>query len=119
MTPMTPLAIERHSRRLSKVLRLWIVEERMVLEEIEYVLHDAGKRLYVGRLSIGHLPMPTKSPAELITLTRPDGAVWGDFVPNPDFWAEWLARWMAFCLPRQHELHQKLLKETSLWARSR
>ena len=90
----------------------------MVLNEIEDVLHGAGKRLYFGRDSVRDLPVPTESPAALIPVARPDGSPWGDFMPNPDFRADWLARWMALCLPRQHELHQRLLKETSLWARS-
>jgi transposase len=111
-------SVELHFRRVSKVLKLWTVEERMVLNEIEYVLHEAGKRLFVGRASIEYLLVPTQSPAELLPVARPNGAVWGDFIPNPDFWADWLARWIALCLPRQHELHQRLLKETSLWARS-
>ena len=90
----------------------------MVLNEIEDVLHEAGKRLYFGWGKVKDLAVPTQRPAELLNVARPDGAAWGDFIPNPDFWADWLARWMALCLPRRHELHQRLLKETSLWARS-
>jgi hypothetical protein len=35
--PDDPTSVERQFRRVSKVLRLWITEERMVLDEIEYV----------------------------------------------------------------------------------
>ena len=111
-------SLELHQRRMSEVVRLWIAEQNMVLTEIEYVLHEAGKRLYLGRDRISDIPLPTKRPAELIAIARPDGSVWGDFVPNPDFWADWLARWLALCLPNQHALHQRLLNETSLWAHS-
>jgi hypothetical protein len=116
--PIDTASLELHLQHISKALRLWIVEENMVLNEIEYVLHEAGKRLYLGRDLVNGIPEPTESPSKLMIVTRPDGSVWGDFVPNPDFWADWLGRWLARCLPRQHELHQRLLKETSLWARS-
>jgi len=101
-----------------KALRLWIAEQKMVLNEIEYVLHEADKSLYLGRDLLRDVPVLTESPSKLMSVTRSDGSVWRDFLPNPDFWADWLARWLAFCLPRQHELHQRLLRETSLWARS-
>jgi hypothetical protein len=116
--PDDTASLELHFQHISKALRLWIAEENMVLNEIEYVLHEAGKRLYLGRDLVSGIPEPTESPSKLMIVTRPDGSVWGEFLPNPDFWADWLARWLARCLPRQHELHQRLLKETSLWARS-
>jgi len=116
--PDDDTSLELHLRRMSRVLRAWIAEQNMVLPEIDHVLHEAGKHLYVGPAWLRDIPIPTESPAELIPITRPDGSVWGDFVPNPDFWAVWLARWLARCLPNQHALHQRLLNETSLWAHS-
>jgi hypothetical protein len=113
-----PDSVERHFRRVSNALKVWLAEESMVLNEIEHVLHEAGKRLYFGWGKVKDLPVPAQRPAELLPVARPAGAAWGDFIPNPDFWADWLARWMALCMPRQHELHQRLLKETSLRARS-
>ena len=95
--PDDDASLELHLRRMSKVLRAWIAEQNMVLTEIEYVLHEAGKRLYLGRDLISDIPLPTESPAELIAIARPDGSVWGDFVPNHDFWAE-LARPLACAL---------------------
>ena len=64
----------------------------MVLNEIEYVLHEVGKRLYLGGYLLRKVPVPTESPSELMSVARPDGSVWGDFIPNPDLWAAWLAR---------------------------
>jgi len=117
-SPDDPDSVERHFRRVSNALKVWLAEERMVLNEIEYVLYEAGKRLYFGWGKVKDLPVPAQRPMELLNVARPDGAAWGDFIPNPDFWADWLARWMALCWLRQHELHQRLLKETSHWARS-
>ena len=117
--PDSTASLELHLQVMSKAIRLWIAEEKMVLSEIEYVLHEAGKRLYLGRDRVSGIPVPTQGPSQLMSGTRPGGSEWGDFLPNPDYWAAWLARWLACCLPpRQHELHQRLLRETSLWARS-
>lgn len=55
----------------------------MVLNEIEDVLHEAGKRLYFGWGKVKDLAVPTQRPAELLNVARPDGAAWGDFIPNP------------------------------------
>jgi hypothetical protein len=103
---------------MSKALRLWITEESMVLEEVEYVVHEAAKRLHFGRDSVRAIPVPTKSPAELMSTIRPRKFAADELVPGPDFWADWLARWLACCLPRQDALHERVLRETSLWARS-
>ncbi|QNI31164.1 hypothetical protein H7849_18995 [Alloacidobacterium dinghuense] len=105
-------------RRILKALKLWVADERMVLNELEYVLHEAGKHLYQGRSSIQHYPVPTATPTQLLPAACPDKSKWGDFIPNPDYWAEWLARWLVLCLPRQEELQNRVLQETSLWART-
>jgi hypothetical protein len=98
---------------MSKALRLWIAEEKMVLNEIEYVLHEAGKRLYLSRDLVSGIPVPTESLSELTSVTRPDGSVWGGLYPQSRLLGQ-LACPMAGarCLPRQYELHQRLLKET-------
>jgi hypothetical protein len=91
----------------------------MVLDEIEHVLHDAGKQLFHGREFVKTLPIPTQKPEELLMPARPNPAKWGDLVPNPDYWSEWLARWLAVCLPGQGGLYELILRETSQWARDR
>jgi hypothetical protein len=108
----------RHKGRVLKAVTHWIEEERMVLNEIEHVLHGAGRQLLQGRELVKGMPIPTKRPEELLLPTRPNTSKWGDFIPNPDYWAEWLARWLAVCLPAQEDLQIELLRETSLWARS-
>jgi hypothetical protein len=35
-----------------------------------------------------------------------------------EFYADWLARWIACCLPREEELQNEVLRQTSIWARS-
>jgi hypothetical protein len=35
-----------------------------------------------------------------------------------EFYADWLARWIASCLPREEELQNEVLRQTSIWARS-
>ena len=68
---------------MSKVLRLWITEENMVLTEIEYVLREAGKHLHQGRGLLKHLPVPTKTPAELMAATRPSRSAEDELIPGP------------------------------------
>ena len=108
----------RQQRRVLKVLKQWITEQRMVLKEIEYVLDEAGKQLFRGREFVKSFPIPTRKPEELLALVRPDSSKWADR-EAPDYWAEWLARWLAVCLPAQQELHEEIQRETSLWARDR
>ena len=59
-SPDDPDSVERHFRRVSNALKVWLAEERMVLNEIEYVLYEAGKRLYFGWGKVKDLPVPHK-----------------------------------------------------------
>ncbi len=91
----------------------------MVLNEIECVIHAAGKELFKGRHFVRSIQVPTQKPEELLIPSRPNTQNWGDFICGPDYWADWLARWMALCLPGQDELYDETLRETSQWARDR
>jgi transposase len=99
-------------------VELWIKEEHMVLEEIEYVLHEAAKRLHFGRQTVRSIPVLSKSPSELVEVARPINRHIDEIIPGPDFWADWLARWLALCFPRQEELQNEVLRETGIRARS-
>ncbi len=107
-----------HFRRMTRVLRRWVLEEHMILPDVEHVVHEAGKRLFYSRESLKKLPVPTKSPTELLLLTRPANPVEDDMPSKLEFHADWLARWIACCLPREETLQDQLLRETSMWARS-
>jgi hypothetical protein len=111
-----PASLVRHKSGVLKKLKRWIAEQHMILDEIEHVLHDAGKRLFQGREFVKRIPLRTQKPQELLIPTRPNPAKWDDLVPNPDYWAEWLARWLAVCLPGQDDLYDQILRETSQWA---
>ena len=97
----------------------WITQEGLLAADLElFVLPEAGKLLHKQRHSLSQLPDPVKSPDELLALTRPTYAV-EDYMPSKmPFYSEWLARWLASCLPREEELQDKFLQETSIWARS-
>ena len=52
------------------------------------------------------------------SLTRPTYAV-EDYMPAMlGFYAEWLARWLACCLPGEEELQDEVLRQISIRARS-
>jgi hypothetical protein len=102
-----------------EVLQDWIGEESLILPDIEYVLHNAGKLLYEGRDAVNRLPEPSRSPAELLSLTRPNHDV-EDYMPAKlDHCAKWLARWLACCLPGKEEQQEEVLRQASKWSRSK
>jgi transposase-like protein len=110
--------LRRRLQHLLAVAQLWINQEGLLLPHLEFVLHEAGKRLYQHRHSLRQFPVPVKSPDELLSLTRPTYAV-EDYMPSKlGFYADWLARWLACCLPREEELQNEILRQTSIWARS-
>jgi hypothetical protein len=102
-----------------KVVQFWITQEGLLLPDLElFVLPEAGKRLYKHRHSLSQFPAPVKSPDELLSLTRPTYAV-EDYMPSKlGFYADWLARWLACCLPREEALQDEFLRLTSIWVRS-
>jgi hypothetical protein len=82
------------------------------------VLPEAGKLLHRHRYSVSQLRAPVRGPDEILSLTRPTGAV-EDYMPSKlGFYAEWLARWLACCLPQEEELQDEFLRQTSIWVRS-
>ncbi len=121
--PVRELSPDERRRRqrqdMLKVVQLWVTQESLILPDLEsFVLPEAGKLLHYHRHSQSHLPVPTKSPDELLPLTRPTYAV-EDYMPAKlSFYAEWLARWLACCLPREEELQDEILRQISIWARS-
>jgi hypothetical protein len=82
------------------------------------VLNETGKRLFQHRRSLRQFPLPVNSPEELLSLTRPTYTV-EDYMPSKlGFYADWLARWLACCLPREEELQDEVLRQISIRARS-
>jgi transposase-like protein len=116
------LSPDEHRRRrlqqLLAVVELWITQEALLLPDLElFVLPEAGKRLYQHRHSLSQFLAPVKSPDELLSLTRPTYV--GDYMPSKlGLYAEWLARWLACCLPREEELQDEVLRQISIRARS-
>jgi hypothetical protein len=121
--PTREFSPDEHRRQrlqqLLAVVQLWITQEGLLLSGLElFVLPGAGKRLYQHGHSLSQFPAPVKSPDELLSLTRPTYAV-EDYLPAKlGFYADWLARWLACCLPREEELQDEVLRQISLRARS-
>ena len=108
----------RHVKNMLSVVQAWIEEQRLVLTEIEYVLHEAGGHLHQGRRFVDRLPDSPHPPAELLRMTRPNHEVEDCMPARLEYCVRWLARWIACCLPREEDLQDHLLREISLWARS-
>jgi hypothetical protein len=113
---------ERHQQYwqlMLSVVKLWISQEGLIPPDLEeHVLPGAGKLLHQHKHFLSQLPDPVKSPDELLSLTRPTRAVEDYMTSKLPFYAEWLARWLACCLPRDEELQDEFLRQTSIWARS-
>ena len=110
---------QRHQQHMLKVVQLWITQEGLLLPDLDlFVLPKAGKLLHQHRHSLSQLPEPVKSPDELLSLTRPTYAVEEYMPAKLGFYAEWLARWLACCLPREEELQDEVLRQISIRARS-
>jgi transposase len=103
---------QQHWQLMLTVVNLWITQEGLILPDLElYVLPEAGKLLHHHRHFLSQLPESVRSPDELLSLTRPNRAV-EDFMPSKlPFYAEWLARWLACCLPRDEELQDEFLRQ--------
>jgi transposase-like protein len=111
--------LQRHWQLMLTVVQLWIRKEGLLLPDLElFVLPKVGKLLHQHRHSLSQFPAPVKSPDELLSLTRPTYAV-EDYMPSKlGFYADWLARWLACCLPREEELQDEVLRQISIRARS-
>lgn len=113
----SPKRWRRRPKSTLEVLQDLIADEDLILAEVEHVLHEAGKLLYQYRDAVNQLPESSRSPAELLPLTRPNQDV-EDYMPAKlDYCAEWLARWLACCLPRKEEQQDEVLRQASIWAR--
>jgi hypothetical protein len=108
----------RYVQYMVEVLQFWIGEQSLILPDIGYVLEMAGKHLYEGRSFVSRLPESLHNPVELLPLTRPNRVI-EDYMPAKlDYCAEWLARWLACCSPRDEELQDEVRRLTAKWARS-
>jgi hypothetical protein len=109
----------RHQQSLLEATQLWITQEGLLLPDLDlFVLPKTGKLLHQHRHSLNQLPEPVKSPDELLSLTRPTYAVEEYMPAKLGFYAEWLARWLACCLPREEDLQDEVLRQISIRARS-
>jgi hypothetical protein len=117
--PKKPKSPQLHWKQMLTAVKRWITQEGLIRPDLElFVLPEADKLLHRNRRTQSQLQEPVKSPDELLSLTRPPYAV-EDYMPSKlGFYAEWLAEWLACCLPREEQLQDEFLRQTSIWARS-
>jgi hypothetical protein len=110
---------ERYLWALLETAQCWIHEQGLVLVEIECVLVQAGKLLYLyrGRLSADKLPAPLRTRCELIVWARPERAE--DDASGLDQYAHWFARWLVLCLPGEEDLQNEVCCQILIRAQSR
>ena len=108
---------EKASRRLLDVAKTWLVAQISVIAEVEYAIEKAGKLLHIHRLALNSIRTVPGSPSELLEIARP-ARVDEDDVTGLESLGDWLARWLALCLPQEEEQQREVLRELSIWARS-
>lgn len=106
-----PSNAEKHRKRMLAAAKQWLEEQALILPDVEWVVDQAGRELYFGWQSIANLPPPIKSPADLFPLVRPKEEVEDYMPPKLYFCKDWLARWLACCLPRQAQAQERMLLE--------
>jgi hypothetical protein len=97
-------------------MQAWFVQQHLLLPEIEYVLHEAGKIMHRNRDFVMRLPDRSETPFELLALTRPRRIPEDDMPAKLEYCVEWLSRWLPSCLPREEALQDIVLRSTSRWA---
>jgi hypothetical protein len=110
---------ERHLWALLEAAQRWIHEQSLVLAEIEWVLGQAPRLLYLyrGRLAVEGLPASLGTAYELIVWARPERAE-GD-VSGLEQYTHWFARWLVLCLPGDEDLQDEVCCEILIRAQSR
>ena len=88
-------SVDGHLVALFEAAQRWIIEQRLVLGEIEYILGQTGKLLglYRGRLTAEKLPPSLRTPYELMAWTRPERAE--EDVTGLGQYSHWFARWLC------------------------
>src|ERR1039458_9286812 len=92
-------SVDGHLVALFEAAQRWIIEQRLVLGEIEYILGQTGKLLglYRGRLTAEKLPPSLRTPYELMAWTRPERAE--EDVTGLGQHSHWFASWLVLCRP--------------------
>jgi hypothetical protein len=111
---------QTNTRRLKELLKLaqdLVAREHLILPDIEYVLHEAGKRLYRDRAVVMRLPDRTESPSDLLAFVQPQRVPEDHMPARLEYCVDWLVRWLAICLPREEGLRDAVLRSISTWAR--
>lgn len=117
--PTGPSPSKLRPMKMLEIVNVWIKEQGLtILDDLEYVLDKAEKLLFLGQDSIKNFSTSTKSPAELLGLAKPSYAVEEYMFATMEFCGEWLAQWIACCLPGDFQLQRDFLLKVKLQARS-
>jgi hypothetical protein len=112
-------SVDGHLVALFEAAQRWIIEQRLVLGEIEYILGQTGKLLglYRGRLTAEKLPPSLRTPYELMVWARPERAE--QDVTGLEQYSHWFARWLVLCLPGDQDLQDAVCCVILIQAKSR
>jgi transposase len=108
--------LDRRLREMYTLARTWFVGAHLTLTEIEYVLLEAGRLMHQSRTFTTGFPDRWEPSFELVELARPRRIHENDMSAKLEYSADWFARWLAMCLPREEEVRDEVLRSLSRWA---
>jgi hypothetical protein len=110
---------EQRLQALLEAAQRWIDEQSLILPEIEYILRNSRKIVYLyrDRPTAEKLPAPLRTPYELMAWTRPERAE--EDVTGLEQYSHWFARWLVLCLPGDQDLQDAVCCAILIRAQSR
>jgi transposase-like protein len=106
----------RRFREIYRLAQSWVAKAYLNQTDIDFVLNEAGKRLYMGKAFVARFPDRPEPPFEVLEFARPRRIPENDMAAKREYCADWLARWLAMCLPREEEVRDEVLRSLSQWA---
>jgi hypothetical protein len=110
---------EQRLQALLEAAQRWIDEQSLILPEIEYILRNSRKIVYLyrDRPTAEKLPAPLRTPYELMVWARPERGE-GD-LSGLEQYAHWFARWLLLCMPGEEDLQDEVCCQSLIRAQSR
>ena len=109
-------SIHLQKARTLEAVKAWHKAERLRPRDAEDLAHEAGKLLWIDGYKIQGVPPPKQAPEALISQCRPNESLTDD-LQYDSYYAEWLARLLAACLPGDESAQDEVLRDLKIWAR--
>src|SRR4051794_20260895 len=79
--PYDPSNVQRHRERMLAAAKLWLLQAGVVRADVEWIVSETSKQLFLKRIEFTNLGSPAQSPEFLIPVLRPIRKV-DDYMPD-------------------------------------